>query len=88
MSIKTWQTTVRMDISETLYIYIKIYLKYNERERMFDKVWGDLLDICTIQVGMLDMIQQSVTPVQPVLQVVDGQTVGPAKQHVTEYLKI
>ena len=54
---------------------------------MFDKRRLDLLDICTIQAGMLDMVQQSVTPVQTVLQVVNGQAVWPTKQHISEYLK-
>ena len=52
---------------------------------MLDVAAGDGLDVRSVQVGVLHVVQQSVAPVQPVAVVVDAESVRPAQQHVLEH---
>lgn len=48
----------------------------------------DGLHVCAVQVRVLHVIQQRVTPVQPVCREVHGQTVWPAQSDIAEHDQI
>lgn len=59
-------------------------LEDDQRKRVTDKSGADGSDVRSVQFGMLDVIQQSVAPVEPVRLEIDGQAVGPAEENVLE----
>ena len=46
---------------------------------------GNHLHVGSVKVGVLYVVEESITPVDAVCQVIDGEAVWPAKQHVTEH---
>ncbi len=56
----------------------------DEGEGVPDEPGADGLDVGAVQAGVLDVVEQRVAPVQPVLLVVHGESVGPAEDHVAE----
>lgn len=58
------------------------------RERMSDQRGIDGFHVGTVQIRMLDMVQQRVAPVQPIRAEIDGQTVWPSERYVPEHDQI
>ena len=58
--------------------------KDHKREGMSDTGAGDHLDVGAVQVCVLDVVEEGVTPVDAVRLVVDGESIGPSKQDVSE----
>lgn len=58
------------------------------RKRMSYKRGVDGLHVCSVQIRVLDVVQQCVTPVQSVRSEIHGQTVWPSQCDVTEHDQI
>lgn len=59
-------------------------LEDDKRKRVTDKSGADRSDVRSVEFRVLDVIQKSVTPVEPVSLEIDGETVGPTEKDILE----
>lgn len=60
----------------------------NNGKWMANKMWADGANVCSVQVGVLNMIKESVTPIKTICLEVDGETVRPTQSDILENVDV